>query len=123
MSGPERPARVRVTAPVAGRSRRTTVVSEIDEGTGVGEVYMRSLLRAQLRLALQLTAALLLTVGLLPVLFLLVPWLRHGQVIGLPVAWLLLGAGCYPVLLAIAWRYVRVAERNERAFGDLVERR
>ena len=123
MSGVERPPRVRVTAPVAGRSRRTTVISEIDEGTGVGEVYMRSLLRAQLRLALQLTAVLLLTVGLLPILFLAIPWLRHGDVLGLPVSWLLLGACCYPVLLAIAWRYVRVAERNERAFGDLVERR
>ncbi len=120
MSGPERPPRIRVTAPVAGRPRRTTVVSEIDEGTGVGEVYMHSLLRSQLRLALGLTAVLVLTVGLLPVLFVTVPWLRHGHLFGLPVAWLLLGVCCYPVLLAIAWRYVRGAERNERAFQDLV---
>jgi hypothetical protein len=120
VSGPERPPRVRVTAPVAGRPRRTTVISEIDEGTGVGEVYLRSLLRSQLRLALGLTVVLALTVGLLPVLFVTVPWLRHGHLLGVPAAWLLLGGCCYPVLLAIAWRYVRAAERNEHAFGDLV---
>ena len=120
MSSPERPARVRVTAPVAGRRRRATIASEIDEGTGLGEVYMRSLMRSQLRLALGQTAVLLLTVGLLPILFLLVPWLRHGRIDGVPVAWLLLGVCCYPVLLLIAIRYVHRAERNERDFNDLV---
>jgi len=109
-----------VTAPVAGRRRRATIASEIDEGTGLGEVYMRSLMRSQLRLALGQTAVLLLTVGLLPILFLLVPWLRHGRIDGVPVAWLLLGVCCYPVLLLIAIRYVHRAERNERDFNDLV---
>ena len=122
MTAPEKPARVRVTAPVVGRPRRTTVVSEIDAGTGVGDAYMRSLLRSQLRLALGMTAVLMLTVGLLPFLFAHVGWLRHGHVIGLPLPWVLLGGGCYPVLLLIGWRYVRVAERNERDFHDLVGR-
>lgn len=119
MSTPQ-PGRVRITAPTGGHSRRTTVVSEIDAQTGVGEVYMRSLMRTQLRLALGLTALLAVTVGLLPVLFLAVPWLRHGQVWGIPVAWVLLGAGCYPVITAIGVAYVRRAERNERDFHDLV---
>ena len=35
-------------------------------------------------------------------------------------AWVLLGAGCYPVIVGIAVVYVRRAERNERAFDDLV---
>ena len=30
--------------------------------------------------------------------------------------------GCYPVLVALAWRYVRLAERNERALVRVVER-
>ena len=105
--------RVRITAPVAGRSRRTTVTSEIDAQTEVGEVYMRSLVRSQLWLALRLTAVLLLTVGALPLLFVLVP--LHGW-----AAWIVLGAGCYPVLLLLAWAYVRRAERNEAAFRELV---
>jgi hypothetical protein len=111
---------VRVTAPVVGRPRRTTVAREIDAQSTVGEVYMRSLVRSQLRLALGLVLVLVLTVGALPLLFLLVPWLQHGRVLGVPLAWLLLGACCYPVILALAVLYVRRAERNERAFQDLV---
>lgn len=106
-------ARVRITAPVAGRSRRTTVVGEIDAQTEVGEVYMRSLMRSQLWLALRLTAVLVLTVGSLPLLFWLVP--LHGW-----TAWIVLGVGCYPVLLLLGWRYVRRAERNEAVFRELV---
>ncbi len=114
--------RVRITAPTEGRRRRTTVVSEIDEGTGVGVAYMRSLVRSQLRLALGCSAVLVLTVGLLPVLFATIPWLRHTRVLGIPLPWLLLGVLTYPVLVAIALRYVRQAERNERDFHDLVGR-
>jgi len=114
------PARVRVTAPTAGRTRRTTVSREIDAQSAVGEVYMRSLVRSQLRLALGLLAVLGLTVGALPLLFVLVPSLQHGRVLGVPLAWLILGAGCYPVIITLGVVYVRRAERNERAFHDLV---
>ena len=120
MSDRTPPARVRVTAPAAGRRRRTTVSREIDAQSPVGEVYMRSLVRSQLRLALGLLTVLVLTVGALPLLFVLVPWLQHGRVLGVPLAWLILGAGCYPVVIVLGIVYVRRAERNERAFHDLV---
>jgi len=120
MTTPQPSPRVRVTAPRTRQPRRTTVVSEIDAQTGVGEVYMRSLMRTQLRLALGLTAVLAATVGLLPVLFLTVPWLQHGRILGVPVAWVLLGIACYPVIIGIGVVYVRRAERNERDFHDLV---
>lgn len=120
MSNTNPAPRVRVTAPAAGRPRRTTVAREIDAQSPVGEVYMRSLVRSQLRLALGLLLVLVLTVGALPLLFVLVPWLQHGRVLGVPPAWLLLGGGCYPVIIALAVVYVRRAERNERAFQDLV---
>lgn len=98
------------------------MVSEIDEGTGVGDAYMRSLLRSQFRLALGMTVLLMLTIGVLPFAFAHLAALRHGHLFGLPLPWVLLGGGCYPVLLLIGWRYVRVAERNERDFHDLVQR-
>jgi hypothetical protein len=44
------------------------------------------------------------------------------EVLGMPLAWGLLGFLVYPVLVAIGWWYVRAAERNERAFTDVVER-
>lgn len=119
MSDP-RPARVRVTGPRAGRPRRTSITSEIDAQSSVGEVYMRSLMRSQLRLALRVVLLLGLSVGALPLLFELSPRLRRADLLGVPVPWLLLGLGVYPVLIALAWSYVRRAERNEDVFKDMV---
>jgi hypothetical protein len=99
------------------------VVAEIDAQTQLGEVYMRSLMRTQLRLAAGVLGLLALTVGLLPLLFVLVPATRTVHVLGLPLAWLLLGLVVYPLLVLLGWLYVRGAERNEQAFSDLVERR
>ncbi|UDY23785.1 hypothetical protein [Nocardioides sp. Kera G14] len=110
--------RVRVTAPATARRRRTTVVSELDAQSPIGEVYLRSLLRSQLRLALGITAILVLTVGALPLAFALIPSLRHAHVL----AWILLGGCCYPVLIGLGIAYVRRAERNEQHFHELVDR-
>jgi len=114
------PRRVRVTSPRAGRSRRTSVASEIDAQTELGEVYMRSLMRSQLRLAVGVLLLLASTLGLLPLLFVTVPGLQGARVLDIPLAWLLLGFLAYPLLLGLAVFYVRRAERNERAFHDLV---
>jgi hypothetical protein len=86
----------------------------------VGEIYMRSLMRTQLRLALGTVLVLALTVGALPVLFATVPWLRTTRLLGVPLPWLVLGAGVYPLLLLLAWSYVLRAEANERSFHDMV---
>jgi hypothetical protein len=115
------PERVRVTSPRAtgGRPGRRSVASEIDAQTQVGEIYVRSLIRSQLRLALGVVVVLAATLGLLPLLFDLVPWTRRAEVLGVPLPWLLLGGAVYPFLIALAWFYVRRAERNERSFHDL----
>lgn len=119
---PPRPAaqRVRVTGPPARRPRATSVASEIDAQTELGEIYMRSLLRTQLRLALGTVLVLASTVGALPLLFATIPWLRTTRLLGVPLPWLVLGAGVYPFLLLLAWSYVRRAEANERSFHDMV---
>jgi hypothetical protein len=114
------PARVRVTGPRTGRPRSTSIASEIDAQSPVGEIYMRSLMRSQLRLALVVVLLLGLGVGSLPLLFELSPRLRRADLVGVPVPWLVLGFGVYPVLIGLAWFYVRRAERNEEAFRDMV---
>ena len=120
----ERPAaaRVRVTGPPRRRADvvRPAGTREIDAETALGEVFMRSLLREQLGLALQVLAALALTVGLLPLLFHLVPSLGDVHVGPVPLAWLLLGVLVYPWLVLLGWLYIRRAESNERDFADLV---
>jgi hypothetical protein len=116
---PPRRERVRVAGPPRRRtpSARTR---DIDAETRLGGMYMGSLLREQLRLALGVLGTLAATVGLLPLLFHLAPGLASVEVLGLPLAWLLLGALVYPLLVLLGWVYVRRAERNERHFADLM---
>ena len=85
---------------------------EIDEQTTLGAAYVRSLMRSQLRVGLTAFALLALPVVTLPLFF---ATLRNATVV-----WAVLGFGCYPPLVAIAWWYVRQAERNERDFARLV---
>jgi hypothetical protein len=101
---------------------RRPVRSEIDEQTRVGQVYMRSLVRTQLRLALGVGSVFAVLFGGLPLLFVLRPRLTELEVLGLPLPWLLLGVLVHPVLVVGAWLFVRQAERNEREFVDLVHR-
>jgi hypothetical protein len=116
--------RVRITSPrtVGARSRsRRSNAAEIDALTRLGEVYVQSLMRAQLRLAAYVVLMLAGTLGLLPLVFRLLP-VGDVHVLGVPLPWLVLGVGVYPWLIGLAWWYVRRAERNEAAFEDLVDR-
>lgn len=114
--------RVRVTSPrtSSGRRHLVSITSEIDSQTPVGDLYVQSLVRSQLRLALTVVAVLAVTLGGLPLLFTLVPSSRHLALGGIPLAWLVLGALVYPGLVLVGWVYVRQAERNEDDFTDLV---
>lgn len=115
--------RVRVTSPMASARRHAprSVRQEIDESTGVGEVYMRSLIRSQLRAAMTVVVTLLLSIGALPIIFLTVDASTSTRIWGVPLPWILLGVVVYPFLCVIGWLYVRQAERAERDFSDLVE--
>jgi hypothetical protein len=116
------PPRVRVTGPPRRRADvvRTPGAREIDAETALGEVFMRSLLREQLLLAVRVLVALALTLGMLPLAFHLFPSLGEVEVGPLPLAWVLLGVLTYPWLIVLGWFYVRRAEGHERDFADLV---
>ena len=116
------PERVRVTGPPRRQTTRpVTRAREIDAETPMGAIYMRSLLREQLRLALRILLVLGLTVGTLPLLFHLAPGLADVRLLGVPLAWLLLGVLVYPWLIVLGWVYVRRAEANEDDFAALVD--
>ena len=106
-------ARVRVTSPrtSAARTRNVSIASEIDEQTRLGEVYITSLMRSQLRLALAVLLVLAATLGLLPLVFRAVPGVAEVDVLGVPLPWVL------------GWFYVRQSERNEDDFSDLLDGR
>jgi uncharacterized membrane protein (DUF485 family) len=117
---------VRITHPRTEAVRRgphRPAAREIDEQTRLGDVYMSSLIRSQRRLALMTCAA--VTV-LLAGTVLLGAYSRNfvaARLFGVPVPWLVLGVLIYPPLIALGWWTMRTAERNERAFIDLVRRR
>ena len=122
MSDDQPPPRVRVTGPPRRRAHsvRSAGTREIDAETALGEVFMRSLLREQLFLALRVLAALAVTVGLLPLLFHLFPSLGDERIGQMPLAWALLGVLTYPWLVLLGWFYIRRSEDHERDFADLV---
>lgn len=119
------PKRVRITSPrrdARRRGERRSDAVELTEQTGLGEVYLTALLRAQLRLAL----AVLIAVGgplvALPALFLLNPSVARAAVGPVPVSWLVVGVLVYPFVYAAARLHVRQSERIERDFTDLMNR-
>ena len=115
--------RERITSPrtAAGRPRRVVVTEEIDAQTALGEVYLRSLMRSQLRLAVGVLGLLAVTLGGLPLLFATAPETRRWELLGVPMPWLALGLLAYPALIGAGWWYVRQAERTEARFAELAD--
>lgn len=111
--------RVRVTAPRhdADASRPSTGATASDPAA----FYIRSLIRSQLRAAIVCAAAFIVVLVGVPLVFTLVPGLDAARVAGIPVSWIVLGAGLFPVLIAIAAIYVRTASRNESRYRSLAD--
>jgi hypothetical protein len=121
----EPPRRVAVTSPRTSAARRPpgrAALRALDEQDRVGELLIRSLVRAQLLLSLKLLTVLAVLLGGLPLLFALVPATRDAAPLGLPLPWLTLGVLVYPALAIGGAVHLRLAERHERDFVELVER-
>jgi hypothetical protein len=108
----------RVTVDVSGARRRGPRRRPRDEHAEPGAARVRSLIRAQARLALAtLTIVFVLLAGL-PMLFACAPGLSHVRLLGVRLPWLILCGGVQPVWVIAARRHVRLAERAERAFTE-----
>jgi hypothetical protein len=121
----EPPKRVAVRSPRTLAVRRPPgrqTLRALDEQDVVGELLIRSLIRAQLLLGVRLAVVFGSLLGGLPLAFALVPATRDVTVLGIALPWLVLGLLVYPTLVGGGWLYVRQAERNERDFVELVER-
>lgn len=117
--------RVRVTSARMVATRRTTsppTFREIDEQTDVGAVYMRTLVRSQLSLALLVVLMVGVCLGSLPLVFGYLPSVAQWRVFGVPVPWVVLGVLVYPFVVLLAYAYVRQAERVERDFVTVLDR-
>jgi len=115
------PERVRIDVAARRRVRVDRTLREIEEQTRVGEVLVQGLIRAQLSVALRLSAVVAVLLGGLPLLFAVAPSLSDVEVLGVRLPWLLLGVLAYPFLFTVAWVHVRQAERNEQDLTDFVD--
>lgn len=107
----------------AGRGRAAGEARKAAEETDAGQVFVRALIRSQLRLGIVVAAGFLLIMLGFALLLGLVPGLAELRIAGLPFDWVLLGAGIYPVIGLSAWLYVRTAARNEARYRDLAGER
>ena len=116
-SGDQPLPRVRVTAQSALEHDHTMASTLVDPRS----VYVRSLMRSQLKLALYCVGAFL---GLLLVFIIglnYFPEFSRFRLLGVPVSWLLLGFGVYPLIVTTAVIYTRSARRNEAAYRELLD--
>ncbi len=109
----------------AQRGARTAqpALRDLDEQSAVGEVLVRSLQRAQLRLAAGVLTVFVAVFGGLAAVLVRSDGFGGQQLFGVPLSWLVLGPPSYLVIVALAALYNRLARRNEREFLNLVERR
>jgi hypothetical protein len=123
-SGPDRAAELpRVEPSRTEPLRPEPVRPELAEDAGIGETLVTGLVRAQLALALRCAVLVVVGLGGLPLLFAAAPSLAATRPFGVALPWLLLGVAAYPFLFGVGWAYVHLAERTERDFTDLVEKR
>jgi len=105
------------------RDRRLSAgeLRDLEEQTPVGEIFLGALMRRQLSLSLGVAATMVAALGAQPLAAWL--WPAYGQitVFSIPLPWLVLGAGSYPLLIALGLYYVRNAERIDDEFSELLD--
>ena len=62
-----------------------------------------------------------LALGVLPLLFYVVPELGTIAILGLRLPWLVLGILVYPFLCGLGWWFTRTAERIEQDFANHIQ--
>lgn len=93
---------------------------EFSEQTEVGSVFLQALVRRQLRLSLTVAGAFVAFLAVQPLISEVWPAWGDLQLAGIPVTWLVLGVGSYPLLVWLGRRYVRRAEEIDNEFTDLL---
>jgi putative solute:sodium symporter small subunit len=99
---------------------RRTTRDELAEDTAHGELYLSRLRRAQLELSLLGLVAFGGLVGSLPLLIALLPALNRIDVLGIPLAVLVVAVPAFPLFVVIGYAYERRADALDTSFRDLV---
>lgn len=111
---------MRITAPRVAKGSAVAAPPSTSSGDP-SDVYARSLIRSQLRVALVSAGTFTILLVLTTAALAFVSEVRTATVGGIPVVWVVLGVGVYPVVLLVAALFVRAAERNEKRYRSLAE--
>lgn len=122
---PTRRVTVRGGVQSAGDASSRSVPSPADlyANGAYGETLLRSLMRAQLGVALGVLLPAAAVVITFPILSVLLPGLVKLTVAGVPVTVAVLGVGIYPPLVVLAVLYVRRSAKVEERFVALFDKR
>jgi hypothetical protein len=96
------------------------VVPNLDDEGGLSELRLRSLMGAQLRLGIRHLAVVIGVLTALPLVLANTDVLSDNVMFGVPLAWLLVGAGLFPLLLGVALSYNRSITRLEALYNEVV---
>ena len=94
---------------------------DLEEQTPVGEIFLGALMRRQLVLSLRVALTLVVALGAQPLVAWLWPEYGTLRVFSIPLPWLVLGVGSYPLMIALGLFYVRHAETIDDEFAELIE--
>ncbi len=123
--GADLPKRVTVRggrqAERSAASRSVPSAADLYVSGSYGETLLRSLMRAQLGVALGVLLPAAAVVVTFPILSVLFPSLIRMSFLTIPLTVLVLGFGIYPPLVVLALLYVRRAARVEERFVALLE--
>ncbi len=127
MTGDEPPApalrRRRVTAPQRLPVDSLSARGADHEIPDASAVYLGTLIRAQLRLAVTLALGFIVTLAAASISIAAIPLLHVETIFGVPWSWVLQAYGMYPLVGFFALVYVRAAGRNEQRYRSLETRR
>lgn len=119
---PTKPERTRIV--LADPRKNTNLMRprvELEQNTNWGAGMVKDLARLQLRTALRVALVVVLLLGSLPLAYYLSPAFAQLTVIGVPLAWVLLGVAPFPVLFCAGLWYNHMADRHERAFVEMFD--
>ncbi|MBV8195850.1 MAG: hypothetical protein JOY80_10025 [Candidatus Dormibacteraeota bacterium] len=103
----------------AAAATRGGEVRELEEHTDLGEIYLSALIRRHLRLSLITVAVFVVALCLQPLVATLWPVYGDLRLAGIPVSWIVLGIGSYPLMYLLAVNYTRRAEAIDDEFTHL----
>jgi hypothetical protein len=102
-------------------ARDPLALPNIEQPSGLSELALHTLMRAQLRMGLRYLFVIVFALVAVPLLLVNTSVLDDRTFFGVPITWIVIGAGFFPLLLGVAISYTRAITRLEAAYLQMVD--